>query len=97
VNDQLEPGTPDRRLDTRKPSRGRVIAFVDQGTHIVQGELIDVGERGFRMRYQGSPLRSGTHGEISYTTGRVRARVIWSRKVGGSCEGGFLLMTDRQT
>ncbi len=71
---------------------GEVVVRLDFGTRVIRGELLDVSPSGFRIRYPGSILKTGTEADVSYPWGYVKARIMWVRQAGEICEAGFLVV-----
>jgi hypothetical protein len=59
---------------------------------VVQGELKDVSLHGFRVRHDNYPIKPGTAVDVSYSWGRVKARIVWTRQLGTQIDSGFLLL-----
>lgn len=70
---------------------------IDHGERVIQGDMLDVSPRGFRLRYHGKPLDVGSEVEISYRWGQVKARIVWLHVAGGWCELGFLIQEEKES
>jgi len=57
----------------------------------LQGELLDVSPRGFRIRHSHAELVPGKKVQVLYPWGKVWARVVWSKEHGLDYESGLEL------
>ena len=58
----------------------------------IQGRLMDISTRGFRMTHQCPDLEAGQVVEFSHPEAAGHARVIWNRILAARVETGFLLV-----
>ena len=99
MNPYLSPATTtagaEQRREERYAGKGNVVVrFVTPRRFEIEGRLVDVSLSGFRMAHDCSWLTAGQFVEFSHVEARGRARVVWTRIVGGSVESGFVLVTD---
>lgn len=82
----------DRRREPRTPATGKVVVRLDHGRKVIQAEMVDVSPSGFRIRYRGLPLQSGSDVDITYPWGDVKASIVWVRAQDGWVEVGFMVI-----
>jgi hypothetical protein len=84
----------ERRQDARSPFSGSVqLAFDDPHPVIVEAELIETSERGFRATHHSSALAPGLEVHYSRAAASGRARVIWTHVLEGRWVSGFLILS----
>jgi hypothetical protein len=84
---------PDRRTEERLPLSGAIeISFDDPNPVTIDGELVEVSERGFRVRHDSKALAAGLEVGYRRTGASGRARVIWTHILEGRCVSGFLVL-----
>jgi hypothetical protein len=62
--------------------------------HVIDGELCDISNHGFRASYSGNLLSSGIEITFRHHLFRGRARVVWSRHLPDRNESGFYILRD---
>jgi hypothetical protein len=84
----------DRRREERSPQAGAVeLSFDDPNPITIEGELVEISERGFRLRHDSKELAPGLEVRYSRSDACGRARVIWTHVLEGRCVSGFLVLT----
>lgn len=82
----------DQRHEARRPGKGSVVVrWSSPGGQKIEGKLIDVSDSGFRMSHECSSLTAGLFVEFAHFEANGRARVVWTRIVGGKVESGFVV------
>jgi hypothetical protein len=65
----------------------------DFGMQPVEGELLDVSDQGFRIRYENTPpLFSGQEVHFLLPDSAGLARVVWTRVLDGEMESGLRIL-----
>jgi len=83
----------EKRREARRLTDGEVrVKFTDPEPLEIDGKLIDVSERGFRMAHDCTALRSGQVVSFAHVEARGRAQVMWTRILVESVESGFLVV-----
>jgi len=83
------------RRETRRPGKGNVLVrWSNPRAQQVEGKLMDVSDSGFRMAHACSALAAGQYVEFSHFEAKGRARVVWTRIIGGTVESGFVVAAD---
>lgn len=89
----------EKRCELRNTSTGDIsLVFADtnamSGLREVRGRLIDRSARGFRVVHEFPGLTCGQMVQFSLpASSEGRARVAWTRIVGGHVETGFFIVT----
>jgi hypothetical protein len=92
MDDKPDRGA-DRRNETRSPQSGPVrILFADPNPIMVEAELIEVSERGFRAAHDSRILTPGLEVQYARAGSTGRARVIWTHVLADRCVSGFLIL-----
>ena len=83
----------DRRREKRKPARAKVSFILQrEGSLEIEGQLIDVSQRGFRAAHQDRTLSAGEEVGFREPQRQGRARVMWCRILPERVESGFLIL-----
>ena len=83
----------DSRREPRRAANGTVtVHFRSHHDVMLQGQLVDVSDSGFRMAHQSSELTTGQVVDFAHAGGSGSARVMWNRIVEGRVESGFLVV-----
>jgi hypothetical protein len=91
----MKPGDArvERRKEGRRPASGWIeLLFEDPEPLLVTGELLESSRQGFRAAHDSSRLLPGAEVEFRSEDRLGRARVIWTRILGGRRTSGFLLL-----
>lgn len=82
----------EKRREARHPGSGNVLVRPEApGSRDIQGKLVDVSVRGFRMAHQCAALTAGQYVEFAHVEARGRARVVWTRILEQAVESGFVV------
>jgi hypothetical protein len=82
----------EKRREARHPGTGNVLVRPEApGSRDIQGKLVDVSDRGFRMAHQCAALTAGQYVSFAHVEARGRARVVWTRIVNHAIESGFVV------
>jgi hypothetical protein len=79
------------RKDKRRGTDGRLVVRLNESGKTIEGDLLDVSRRGFRLRHKQAALRAGQRVQVLYSWGEVWARVKWNRRDGSWYQSGFEL------
>ncbi len=83
----------ERRRELRRTTAGTVkVCFSDPAPTEIEGQLIDVSARGFRMAHDCQWLTTGQIVEFRHVIAGGRARVVWNRIVGRHIETGLVVL-----
>ena len=89
----MNPSFEEHRSEPRRPADGAVrVWFTGPQPREIQGRLMDISTRGFRMAHQCADLEAGQVVEFSHIEAAGHARVIWNRILSARVETGFLLV-----
>jgi hypothetical protein len=84
----------DRRQYERSPFSGIVeLSFADPNPVVVEAELIETSDRGFRATHDSNAIAPGLEVRYSRTGASGLARVIWTHVLGARRVSGFLVRT----
>ncbi|MGE0405980.1 MAG: PilZ domain-containing protein [Candidatus Korobacteraceae bacterium] len=81
----------ERRLVPRTLANGEVVLRPYDRT-LLQGQMVDIGAGGFRMRYVGKRMRVGSEVEVVHPWNNLRALVAWTIRSGDWIHAGFKLI-----
>jgi len=83
----------EKRSEPRRAVTGKVhVRLTDPKPLEIEGRLMDVSPRGFRMSHGFASLEAGQMVEFWHVEAKGQARVIWNRIVEESVETGFLVI-----
>jgi len=90
------PLEAERRAAPRRQVSEQVhLCFEDQKRVEIAGEITDSSVTGFRVRYAAAALSPGLEVSFRCTGASGKARVIWTRVLGGQNVSGFVLLSPR--
>jgi len=93
----MNPRTQEKRREERREASGVVhVSFSDPHKVEIEGELMDVSPRGFRMAHRWTSLEAGQLVEFSHVEAAGQARVMWNRILAERVESGFLVLTAQE-
>jgi hypothetical protein len=82
----------ERRREERSLQTGTIyISFDDPNLVVIEAELIEASERGFRARHDSKALAAGMEVQYECNGSFGRARVMWTHVLDGRCVSGFLI------
>ena len=83
----------EKRREPRQAVHGELTLQWEGGpSSPIEGDLVDISRHGFRASHRHTSLVTGQEVHFEHSTGRGRARVVWTRIHGGSVESGFLVV-----
>jgi hypothetical protein len=89
----LIPKHGESRREPRRPGSGSVrVAFQNPQITEIEGALVDLSTRGFRMAHDGVRLESGQIVDFTHSSASGKARVVWNRVADQRFETGFLIL-----
>lgn len=84
---------PERRKEQRSPHSGEIrISFEDPNPVTVDGELLEISVRGFRVTHDSNAMTPGLEVRYARKGSSGRARVIWTHVLEGRTVSGFLVL-----
>lgn len=93
----VKQATGERRKHERRQTIGSVYFWWDEASgREARGMLLDESEAGFRARHHCPELTAGQLVGIRLGGVESRARVTWTRVMGGVVESGFKVLSGEQ-
>ena len=92
-----ENGWEERRRHPRRRAKGRVVlTYNDHESVVIDADLLDVGESGFRAEYGSQALKAGRF--VRYRRGEFEgeARVVWTRWLNGKTQSGLAVLSEQR-
>jgi hypothetical protein len=91
------PGGAERRGAPRYAAKGPIrLTLQGPPPRVIDGQLVDQSVSGFRAQHSSRLLDSGTTVDFAGEARAGRARVVWTRIVGGRVESGFLILPEEE-
>ena len=85
----------ERRTEIRHPAEGEVILAPESPRpSLVEGRLIDISERGFRVAHDSASFEAGSLVHFRHAKASGVARVAWNLSAGGRWQSGFLILQE---
>jgi hypothetical protein len=93
----MNPTASEKRREERREASGVVhVRFSDPRNVEIEGQLMDVSARGFRMAHGWTSLEAGQLVEFSHVEAAGQARVMWNRILAERVESGFLVLAAQE-